>query len=280
MRIYHIYLWCKSLAKKSYVSADNYMNLNLNKKVALIAAGTNGIGLAIAKQFISEGVLVSVCGLNAERIQKLSAEFGQKHLVLKCDVTSQSDILNWVKTTAEVLGPPTILVTNTGGPPVGNVLETTVEQWQRGFEATILNVKNMVDAALPYLKAQHHSRILHISSLVAEASSNLLSISSTLRTGLSVMTELQAKALGPLGITVNALLPGHTMTDRQTHLLEVRAKKNNSTVEEEKKIAELEIPLKRFATPEEIANVATFLCSESASYVTGTSLLVDGGATC
>jgi 3-oxoacyl-[acyl-carrier protein] reductase len=155
----------------------------------------------------------------------------------------------------------------------------TEAQWKAGFENTVLNVVRLVGLAAPGMKAAGWGRIVHVTSLVAKDPEPLLAISSTLRTGLSVMTRLQARELGERGITVNAVLPGHTVTDRQTHLQEIRAKEAAVSVEESFRRAAAEIPLKRMARPEEIGDVIAFLCSDKASYVSGALLAVDGART-
>jgi 3-oxoacyl-[acyl-carrier protein] reductase len=153
------------------------------------------------------------------------------------------------------------------------------EQWQLGVDSTLLNVVRLVRLVSPSMKERGWGRIVHITSLVARDPSPVLPISSTIRSGLMALTRLQAQELGPFKVTVNGVLPGHTLTDRQTHLANLRAEKENISVEEAFRLQAEQVPLKRLADPMEIANVVAFLCSEPASYVTGESILVDGGIT-
>lgn len=255
------------------------MELGLKGKVAMVAAGTRGIGLATARSLVAEGAKVSVCGLDAARIKETAAALGAPHMAVRCDVASKSDIEAWFAATRKALGEPHILVTNTGGPPAGPLSELTEEQWAKGFENTVLNVVRMVALAAPAMKAARWGRVVHITSLVAKDPDPLLSISSTLRAGLSAMCRLSARELGPYGVTVNCVLPGSTATDRQTHLLEVRAKKSGLSVEEERRRAAEAVPVGRLADPAEIGDVVAFLCSERAGYVNGAQVVVDGGMT-
>ncbi len=170
------------------------------------------------------------------------------------------------------------MLTNTGGPPAGRVDLLTDAQWKTGIDSTLLSVHRMCHLAVPSMKEKQQGSIVHLTSLVAARPNPLLAISSTLRAGLNALTQLQALEWAAFGIRVNALLPGHTETDRQLHLLEVRSQQQHSSVEEEKKKSTSKIPMGRFAKPDEIADVAAFLFSSQSSYVTGAAILVDGGA--
>jgi len=141
----------------------------------------------------------------------------------------------------------------------------------------LMNVVRLVRLVSPKMEAKGFGRIVHISSLVAMEPSPMLPISSTLRSGLLALTRLQSTELARHNITVNCVLPGHTLTDRQRHLAEIRSEKEGITAEAALEKQGLETPVGRLATPEEIGAAAVFLCSVQAAYITGTSLLVDGG---
>lgn len=255
------------------------MDLGLTGKVALVAAGTRGIGFAVAEALAREGATVSVCGATAANVEEAGRRLGPPHRAYRCDLGSGPDIEAWVRAADKDLGPPAILVTNTGGPPAGPVGAMSEAQWRAGFENTVLNVVRLTALVSPVMKKAGRGRIVHITSLVAKDPEPLLAISSTLRAGISAMTRLQARELGPHGVTVNCVLPGHTETDRQRHLLELRAKEAGIPLEEARRRAAEAIPLKRLARPEEIADAVAFLCSERAGYITGAQLVADGGAT-
>ena len=242
----------------------------------MVAAASKGIGFATAKELLAEGCRVSVCSRSEENLEKaLSGLPGAVGTV--CDVGVASQLENWHAETVARLGPVEVLVTNTGGPPAGKWTEMTDQQWLAGFETTLLNVVRLVRLAAPEMQKRGWGRIVHVSSLVAAEPHPLLPISSTLRAGLSALVRLQALELAPHGVTVNSVLPGHTMTDRQTHLAQVRADREGTTVEQALIEQAKAIPAGRIAGAEEIAAAIVFLCSERASYVTGVNLLVDGG---
>lgn len=254
------------------------MNLGIEGKVALVAAGTRGIGLAVAQSLAREGVRVSVCGLSEEGVARTRELLGSSHRVYQCDISRREDIERWVSDTQKDLGRISILVTNTGGPPAGSVLQVKESDWEKGYQSTLLNIVRLVELTAPAMKEAGWGRIVHITSLVARDPNALLGISSTLRAGILALTRLQARELAPYGVTVNGMLPGHTDTDRQTHLLEIRADRNKTSIEVERERAFAEIPMRRFARASEMGDVVTFLCSQQSSYLTGANLPVDGAA--
>ncbi len=244
------------------------MDLGLTGKVAMVAAASKGIGLACAKLLAAEGCKVSICARNEEQLELAASSIGEDTRSYVVDIANPDDIAWWVQQTQEDLGVPTILVTNTGGPPAGPLDTLTDDQWLSGVR--LVN---------PGMQAEGWGRIVHITSLVAKEPSQMLPISSTLRSGIMGLTRNQATEYAPFGITVNGVLPGHTLTDRQTHLAQIVADRDSITVDEALARTGASIPVGRLASPEEIAAAVGFLCSQQASYITGTSLLVDGGLT-
>jgi 3-oxoacyl-[acyl-carrier protein] reductase len=255
------------------------MDLGIAGKVAMIAASSKGIGLSVAKLLAAEGCRVSLCGRNEETLEAAAAEVSEEARSYVVDVSDPEDLRWWIEQTRQDLGPIDILVTNTGGPPAGSLEAMTDEQWQAGVDGTLMNVIRLCRLVTPDMKESGWGRIVHITSLVAKEPSTLLPISSTLRSGLMGLTKVQAHEYGRHGITVNGVLPGNTLTDRQRHLAELRAEKESISVEEALEKQGSASAIGRLATPEEIAAAVTFLCSAPASYVTGVSLLVDGGVT-
>ena len=255
------------------------MNLELNNRVAMVAAASKGIGKATALALAAEGCRVSICARSAESLEQARAEIAARGEVagVVADVSSPEDLMRWHAATLEKFGRVDILVTNTGGPPVSRFLSPTDEQWQAGVESTLLNVVRLSRLVLPGMQQRQWGRLIHLTSLVAKQPQDELVISSTLRAGLSGLTKVMANQFGPDNITVNAVLTGHIFTDRQRQVADIRTRERGITHEEYFRQAAAEIPLRRLGEPRELGEVVAFLASERASYLTGVSLQVDGG---
>ena len=256
------------------------MELGIRGKVAMVAAGSKGLGRATALALAAEGCAVSIGARGLDALASTKAELealGVPVLALAVDVTSPEDLVRWHQATEAELGPVDILVTNTGGPKAAVFSQLSDEDWAAGVDSTLMNVVRMTRLVLPGMRARQWGRIVHITSLVAKQPYPLLTISSTLRAGLSALTRTLALETARAGITVNALLPGHIMTDRQLHLAEVKAADAGITIEAHFEQQAAAIPAGRIGQPEEVGAVIAFLCSQPASYLTGQSLLVDGG---
>lgn len=252
------------------------MDLGLKGKVAMVAAASKGIGLAAARALSEEGALVSICSRSQENLDAALLTLPNAKGYV-CDVSDPAQLEAWYESTRADLGAPSVLVTNTGGPPAGSLAAMTDEQWRAGFESTLMNVVRLVRLASPAMLDARWGRIVHVTSLVAKEPSPLLPISSTLRAGLMAMTRLQALEFAAFGVTVNSVLPGHTLTDRQYQLAAVRAERLGVTPDEALQMQAEEVPMKRLGKPDEIGAAIAFLCSEPAGYITGVNLLVDGG---
>jgi 3-oxoacyl-[acyl-carrier protein] reductase len=254
------------------------MDLGLQGKVAMVAAASKGLGLATARLLAKEGCQISICARNEDELERAAAEIGEETRTYVADVTDAEDLQWWVDQTRQDLGPIDILVTNTGGPPAGSVWDMSDEDWKAGIDSTLMNVIRLVGMVRQEMSGRGWGRIVHITSYVAKEPSTLLPISSTLRAGLIALTKVQARELAPFGVTVNGVLPGNTLTDRQRHLAQKRSSEWGVTEEEALNRIAAEHPMKRMAEPEEIASVVTYLCSAGASFLSGQSICVDGGA--
>jgi 3-oxoacyl-[acyl-carrier protein] reductase len=255
------------------------MDLGLKGRVAMIAAASKGIGKACALALAQEGCKVSICARTPQVLMDTGKELEAltDTIALVTDVSTSKGLENWHQVTVDSLGQVDILVTNTGGPPVSRFLQLTDEQWLTGVESTLMNVVRLSRLVIPGMQQRKWGRIIHLTSLVAKQPVDELTISSTLRAGLSGLTKTMANQLGPDNITVNAVLMGHILTDRQQHLADVRTKEQGITHDQYFERQSAEIPLRRIGEPREVGEVVAFLASERASYVTGVSLQIDGG---
>ncbi len=178
------------------------------------------------------------------------------------DVSSAADLERWHAETVARFGAVDILVTNTGGPPVARFEDLDEERWRAGIDSTLMNVIRLSRLVLPAMRERARGRIIHLTSFVARQPNDELTISSTLRAGLSALTRTMASQVGPAGITVNAILMGHILSARQEHLAEIRMRERNITRDEYFTRAAAEIPLRRLGVPAEVGVVAAFLASE------------------
>jgi 3-oxoacyl-[acyl-carrier protein] reductase len=198
-------------------------------------------------------------------------------IALRADLSNAEDIRALVETTRERLGRIDILVTNAGGPPPGQFLDLTPEDWETATRLTIMSAVRLCYAAVPIMQEQAEGSILAITSVSVKQPLPGLVLSNSLRLSIIGLIKTLADELGPLGIRVNGICPGWTRTDRVDQLLRDRAQRHVSTPEEEAARIAIDIPMGRMGTPEEFATAAAFLVSPAASYITGVSLLVDGG---
>jgi len=253
------------------------MDLGIRNRVAMVAAASKGLGRAIAEALAAEGCRLSICSRSLETLEPVRAGLGEDALAVTCDVSNAGDLRRWYDETVARFGQVDILVTNTGGPPAAPFLKLSEEQWRSGIDSTLMNVIRLCNLVLPAMQERKWGRIVHLTSFVAKQPVELLTVSSTLRAGLSALTKTLADQVARDGITVNAVLPGHFLTDRQRHLAEIRAEEQGITPDEYLEKSEKVIPMGRFGNPPEMGDLVAFLCSERASYVTGASLQIDGG---
>ncbi|MGE3273076.1 MAG: SDR family oxidoreductase [Chloroflexota bacterium] len=259
------------------------MDLQLTGKVAMVAASSRGLGRACAIGLAREGVQVSLAARNAEELAKVAAtirqETGSEALTVPTDVTQGDQIQAWADQTIAKFGGVDILVTNAGGPPHG-VWEDfqTDEAWIEAFNLNMLSTIRMIRSVIPSMRSRGGGRILNIQSTSVKAPLSNLILSNTIRPGVAGLGKSLSRELAGDNILVNTVCPGAIYTDRLRSATMHRAEQAGIT--EEEAIAERTqaIPLKRFGTPEEFANMVVFLASGRASYVTGSTIAVDGGS--
>ena len=257
------------------------MDLGLHDKIALVTAASKGLGKAVALRLAQEGAHVAICARNEEKLYKTAAEIktatGVEVLPVPADVSDPAAANALVKATVERLGRIDVLITNAGGPPPGQFLDLTPADWETATRVTLMSAVRLCYAVVPLMKEQGEGSILAMTSVSVKQPLPNLILSNSLRLGVIGLVKTLADELAPSGIRVNGICPGWTRTARVDQLLRDRAGRNSTTPEEEAAKIEAAIPLGRMGTPEEFAAAAAFLVSPAASYITGVSLLVDGG---
>ena len=257
------------------------MDLGLKNKVALVAAASRGLGRAVAEELAAEGASLVLCARNAQMLTEASDAItrnsGAHVLAVPADVAVVRDITRVVDSGIERFGRIDILVTNAGGPPAGNFEQVTREQWGVATRLTLYSAIELARHVLPGMKERRWGRILNITSIAVKQPVENLILSNSLRAGVTGFARTLANEVAPLGITVNNILPGYTRTERVEELAAMMAAKEGISANEFKARWEQEIPMKRLGEPREFAALAAFLVSERASYITGTSIQVDGG---
>jgi len=257
------------------------MNLGLDDKIALVTASSRGLGRAVALRLAQEGAHVAICARGERALEETADDIrratGRRVLAVPADVSQPGAADRLVNATLETFGQLDILVTNAGGPPPGQFLDFTAEDWEDAVQLTLMSAVRLCYAAAPVMKERGAGAILAMTSITVKQPLPNLILSNSLRLGVVGLIKTLADELGPFGVRANAICPGWTRTARVDQLLEDRAQRNDTAVEDEAAKIAADIPLGRIGTPEEFAAAAAFLVSDAASYINGVSLLVDGG---
>ncbi len=257
------------------------MDLGLNDKVALVTAASKGLGKAVALRLAQEGARVAICARSRESLRQAAAEIeaqtGRQPLALPADVSDPEAAEILIEGVLEQFGRIDVLVTNAGGPPPGQFLDLTPQDWESATQLTLMSAVRLCYEAAPVMKEQGNGAILAMTSLTVKQPLPNLILSNSLRLGVVGLVKTLADELAPYGIRVNSICPGWTRTTRVDQLLRDRAERNSTTPDKEAAKIAGAIPLGRMGRPEEFAAAAAFLVSDAASYITGVSLLVDGG---
>ncbi|HQV52655.1 MAG: SDR family oxidoreductase [Flavobacteriales bacterium] len=258
------------------------MDTNLTGKHALVCGSTQGIGNAVAMEFARLGARVTLLARNADKLKAavalLDTRQGQEHGILAVDMAN-TDALQ--KALAQLMknGPVDILVNNTGGPPPGLAHEADTATFADAFRLHLLSYQTLVRAVVPHMKEQKSGRIINVISTSVKQPLPNLGVSNTIRGAVANWAKTLATELGPYGITVNNVLPGATGTERLAAIVKNKATKSGTSEDAASTAMKNEIPLRRFAEPEEIAYAVAFLAGPSGAYVNGINLPVDGGRT-
>src|SRR5215217_3973775 len=257
------------------------MDLGLRGKVALIAAASRGLGRAVAEELGAEGASLVLCARGAESLAEACAHIerttGAAVVGVAGDVSAAEDVTRIVGAALERFGRVDILLTNAGGPPAGTFESLSAQDWEAAARLTLTSVLNLTRAVLPGMRRRRWGRILNVTSIAVKQPVENLMLSNSLRAGLTGFARTLANEVAADGITVNNVLPGYTRTERLEDLATMMAEKEGISVSEFSAKWEKEIPMGRLGEPREFAALAVFLVSERASYITGTSIQVDGG---
>ncbi|WP_411348718.1 SDR family oxidoreductase [Paenibacillus sp. WLX2291] len=257
------------------------METNLYGKSVFVAAGSKGLGRASALEFAREGANVTIASRNVEHLQQAAAEIKEVtgrdvHYVLM-DVSDGEQIQNAVNAAVQHYGRLDVLITNAGGPQAGSFADMDDAAWQRAFESNLLSTIRLIRSALPFLQEAGESRIVNIASSSVKQPIDGLILSNVYRAGIQALTKTLSSEYAAAGVLINTVAPGRIATERMQELDSRRAQTEGVAVEQVQAQSLHSIPLGRFGTPEEFGKMVMFYGSFANTYVTGQSLLVDGG---
>jgi 3-oxoacyl-[acyl-carrier protein] reductase len=257
------------------------VDLGLRDRCAIVCAASKGLGRAAAFSLAREGARVAICGRTAGPIEAAAAEIrsatGSEIVPIVADVSRAADVERLVSHAAEALGAVDVLVTNTGGPKSVLFESLSDEDWQSAFDSLLMSVIRLSRSAIPHMRRRGGGRMIYVTSVSVKQPIEALALSNALRGGITGLAKTLAAELAADNILVNCVAPGYTRTDRVVELAQAAAEREGIAVEAIQKRTEHMIPLKRLATLEEFGDVVAFLASGRASYVTGTTLQIDGG---
>lgn len=256
------------------------MDLGIEGRVAVVAASSKGLGRAIAEELAAEGADLVMCArgeaaLNAaaDRIRAL----GRTVVAIPADLSREREPERVIEEAIGAFGKIDILVTNTGGPPAGRFEDHDLDAWRAAVRLNLESVVGLTRAALPTMKLQRWGRIINVTSIAVKQPVENLILSNSVRAAVTGLARTLANEVASFGITVNCVMPGYTRTDRLDELAVATAAREGVSIEEIRDRWHVQIPMRRLGEPREFAALVAFLASERASYITGTSIPVDGG---
>jgi 3-oxoacyl-[acyl-carrier protein] reductase len=252
------------------------MDLGLKDCRAFIAGASRGLGKACAKALAGEGARVFICSRNAEQLKQAAVELHAAGYSA-ADVSRPVEVKRVVAEAIAALGGLDCLVTNAGGPPTAPFEKAGDGDWDIAYQLNLMSAVRLIREALPALKASGRGRIVNLTGYGVKEPMTDLVVSDSVRAGVTVMAKTIASDLAPYGITVNNIAPGPIMTDRLTEILVARAKSLGIAPDEQFKRFTETIPVRRMGQPNEIGDLCAYLCSPQAGYLTGQTIVVDGG---
>lgn len=259
------------------------MDLQLRDKRALVCAASRGIGFAVARALAAEGCAVYMCARNENNLNTAAQSIAQETgATIKTGIfdLSRSDVAAKLADAATTAlgGPIDILVNNVGGPAPSAAANTHRSAWEQGFEQIFMSAVSLSQQLLPAMRAQSYGRILTVTSSSVIEPIEHLAVSTAMRAAVTAWMKLLASELAPHGVTVNAIMPGVIHTQRIEELRTAKALRDGTSLQEELAKTERAIPAGRMGRPEEVGDLACFLASPRAAYITGANIAIDGGA--
>lgn len=257
------------------------MNLGLKNRVALVAASSQGIGRATAEAFAAEGCRVAMCARNQQVLhaaaEKIRKQFNAEVFAEAFDVIDAAAVGRFVDAVAKNFGSVDVCVTNAGGPPAKGFLAATLEDWQKALDANFLSTVYFAREVIPHMQRKQWGRIITLTSITTKQPVADLVLSNAVRAAVVGLVKSLANEFGKDGILVNNVGPGFTATDRLKELAKSRSAVLGKSEREMFASWAADAPLQRLGEPREVAETIVWLASERASYITGQTVLVDGG---
>lgn len=258
------------------------MDTGLRNRVAIVAASSQGIGRATAEAFAAEGCRVAMCARNAPALhaaaEQIKKQYKTEVLALPLDVTDPGAVHDFVNQTIAAFGSADICVTNAGGPPAKGFLASTLEDWRKAVDTNFLSTVYFAREVIPHMQKKHWGRIITITSITTKQPVADLVLSNAVRAAVVGLVKSLANEFGKDGILVNNVGPGYTATDRLKQLAKTRSAALGKSEQDMFDGWAADAPLKRVGEPREVADTIVWLASDRASYLTGQTILVDGGA--
>ncbi|MBR9988212.1 MAG: SDR family oxidoreductase [Gemmatimonadetes bacterium] len=257
------------------------MDFGLRGKVALVAGSSRGLGRAVANELAHEGCALVLCSRDEGEVtaaaHDISSGIGGDVLPVQANLTDPDDVTRLLRTAQDRFGRIDVMVTNTGGPPAGRFDTHSPDVWREAVAQNLESVLNLVRGVLPQMKQRQWGRIINITSIAVKQPVDGLILSNSIRAAVTGFARTLANEVAADGVTVNNVMPGYTRTERLVHLAEHKAEADDIEIKDAYETWEREIPMGRLGEPEELAALVAFLASQRASYITGTSIPVDGG---
>jgi len=257
------------------------MDYGLKNRCVVVAASSDGIARAAAAKFAEEGAKVAMCSRDLEKLNAAAGQireiYSAEVMAEAVDVTDAGAVNKFIQNVAAKFGGVDVCVTNAGGPPAKMFLSTTTEEWQRAVELNFMSIVHFARAVIPWMQRRQWGRIVTITSVSVRQPVGDLIYSNAVRAGVLGLVKSLSNEFGKDGITVNNVGPGYTATGRLQQLVQKRSSDLKMSEEEYLDRLGAEAALKRVGQPDEVADAIVWLASERASFITGQTLLVDGG---